>query len=63
MEDEYECGYCGNYWNTSISGLDRQINDFVQHKHVIDIKFSTCAASMHDDVYLTALIMYEDMVI
>lgn len=68
MEDAYECGYCENYWNTSTSGLDKQINDFVQHindfiqhKHVIDIKFSTCTDSMYDDVYLTALIMYEDM--
>lgn len=68
MENEYECGYCGNYWNTSTSGLDKQINKFVQHindfaqyKHVIDIKFSTCTDSMHNDIYLTALIMYEDM--
>lgn len=42
-------------------GLDRQINDFIQHKHVIDIKFSTCTDDKYDDICLSALIMYEDM--
>lgn len=28
--------------DTLADGLDRQINDFIQHKHVIDIKLNTC---------------------
>lgn len=48
-------------WDTLADGLDKQINDFIQHKHVVDIKFSTCTDDKYDDIYLSALIMYEDM--
>lgn len=46
--------------DTLVDRLDKQINEFMQHKHVVDIKFSTCTDDKHDDIYLSALIMYEN---
>lgn len=46
--------------DTLADGLDKQINNFIQHKHVVDIKFSNCTDDKYDDIYLSALIMYEN---
>lgn len=40
--------------------FDDEINDFIQHKHVIDIKFNLCLDSHGRNIY-NALIMYEDL--
>lgn len=48
-------------WDTLADGLDKQINDFIQHKHVVDIKFSTCTDDEYDNIYRSALIMYENI--
>lgn len=45
--------------DTLAYGLDKQINDFIQHKHVVDIKFITCTDDMYNDIF-SALIMYEN---
>lgn len=37
----------------------RKINNFIKHKHVIDIKFITCTDDMYNDIF-SALIMYEN---
>lgn len=39
--------------------LELNINEFIQHKHVVDIKFITCTDDMYNDIF-SALIMYEN---
>lgn len=40
--------------------FDKEINEFIKHKHVVDIRFSVCPHS--NEVYpFNALIMYEDI--
>lgn len=46
--------------DTLADGLDRQINDFIQHKHVIDIRLNTCTDDVSDEIFYTALVMYEN---
>ena len=40
--------------------FDDEINEFIQHKHVVDIKFTLCLDSNDHNIY-SALIMYEDI--
>lgn len=42
-------------------GLDRQINKFIQHKHIVDIKFSVLFDSNDDNYIFSALITYEEV--
>ncbi|OYR86874.1 sporulation protein Cse60 [Lactobacillus taiwanensis] len=46
--------------NVQEDWFDDEINEFIQHKHVIDIKFSVLFDS--DDNYIfSALIVYEEI--
>ena len=40
--------------------FDDEINEFIQHTHIIDIKFDFCLDSNGHNIY-SALIMYEDI--
>lgn len=40
--------------------FDDEINEFVQHEHVVDIKFNFCRDS-NDYYAFSALIIYEEM--
>ena len=40
--------------------FDDEINEFIQQKHVIDIKFTLCLDSNNRNIS-SALIMYEDI--
>ncbi len=46
-------------YDTLADELDKKINNFIKHKHVIDIKFITCTDDMYNDIF-SALIMYEN---
>lgn len=41
--------------------FDDEINEFIQHKHVIDIKFSILFDPNDNGYTFSALIMYEDI--
>lgn len=40
--------------------LDNEINEFIQHKHVVDIKFNVCRDSNNYYTF-SALIIYEEI--
>ena len=46
------------FQKSSLEDFTNEINDFITNKHVIDIKFSTCADE--DNLYKDVLIMYEE---
>ena len=46
--------------NSRNDWFDDEINEFIQHEHVIDVKFNFCLGANNHDIY-SALIMYEDI--
>lgn len=41
--------------------FDDEINKFIQHKHIVDIKFSVLFDSNDDNYIFSALITYEEV--
>ncbi|WP_290079008.1 sporulation protein Cse60 [Lactobacillus taiwanensis] len=41
--------------------FDDEINEFIQHKHIVDIKFSVLFDSNDDNYIFSALITYEEI--
>ncbi len=41
--------------------FDDEINEFIQHKHIVDIKFSVLSGSNNDNYIFSALITYEEV--
>lgn len=41
--------------------FDDEINEFIQHKHIVDIKFSVLFDSNDDSYIFSALITYEEV--
>lgn len=41
--------------------FDNEINEFIQHKHIVDIKFSVLYGSNNDNYIFSALITYEEV--
>lgn len=38
-----------------------EVNKFIQHKHIVDIKFSVLSDSNNDNYIFSALITYEEV--
>lgn len=41
--------------------FDDEINEFIQHKHIVDIKFNVLFDSNDDNYIFSALITYEEV--
>ncbi|MGI1820132.1 hypothetical protein ACRPK1_08510 [Lactobacillus johnsonii] len=48
------------FCDDSTDELDRKINNFIQHKNVVDIRLNTCTDDVYDTIFYIAVVMYDN---